>query len=171
MFLSLRAQDWFRACAAAFSFLRASLPFVVLKSSCKNVASLPVPLTTPCVVFVTVTKTTTITTTAISTTTSTTITTTTITTTITTTATTKTPNGKCIWGQGVTSPKMRNCVCLYIGHYATRHIHSQAVYASVASSRKPANAVVALTAAIGSGTVGKTLPTLGWRDCRPAQVS
>ena len=56
VFLSLRAQDWFSVCTAIFSFICASLPFVVLKGSCKNLASLPVPPITPCVVLVTVTN-------------------------------------------------------------------------------------------------------------------
>ena len=44
------------------------------------------------------------------------------------------------------------------------------MYASAALSRKPANAVVALAAAIGSGTVATTWTTLGMRDCKPAKV-
>ena len=55
-FLSLRAQDCFCGCAAIFRFIRARLSFVVLNNSCKNLASLPVSLITPCVVLMTVVK-------------------------------------------------------------------------------------------------------------------
>ena len=45
------------------------------------------------------------------------------------------------------------------------------LHASALFSRKQANAVVALLAAIGSGNVGKTWSTAGWQECRPAKVS
>ena len=51
------------------------------------------------------------------------------------------------------------------------HPQWQAIlHASAALSRKPASAVVALTAAIGGGTVDTIGATLGWQDCRPAKV-
>ena len=56
MFLSLRVQDCFCDCAAAFCFIRASLSFVVMNNSCNYLASLPVSLITSCVVFVIVVK-------------------------------------------------------------------------------------------------------------------
>ena len=45
------------------------------------------------------------------------------------------------------------------------------LYASAASSRIPANSVVALAAVIGSGSVGKIRITRGWRAWMPAKVS